>query len=226
MSQSKARWEHGQLPPTRVRGCVVRDLSSRGCHGLGLSPSRPQARRRVREAARRLSGAACACTVRVLCAVGAVPGPWRLGGQDPAGACGWGAGIGKGQRVGSGRRNDQGDGRWRRSQGALRAPQRSLGGLSRAPASRMLSLMIVFKLASIKHSHFKPTCCSSPRTGAFERRRYRSGGLGLLTPRRHPQPRLGPRRAWISRVLVRMSLLRQRRVESIGLVLSRLQVPA
>lgn len=47
-------------------------------------------------------GAACVCAVCVLCAAGAVTGPWSLGGQDPADACGWGWALGRGGRRGAG----------------------------------------------------------------------------------------------------------------------------
>lgn len=108
-------------PPPVSEAAVVRDLSSRGCRGLGLSPEQAAGTPAcTRSCASPFGG--CVSALCVCCVQGAVPGPWRLGGQDPAGACGWGVGIGKGQRVGSGRRNDQGDGRWRRSRGSEGPP--------------------------------------------------------------------------------------------------------
>ena len=89
-------------PPPVSEAAVVRDLSSRGCRGLGLSPEQAAGTPAcTRSCASPFGG--CVSALCVCCVQGAVPGPWRLGGQDPAGACGWGVGIGKGQRVGSGR---------------------------------------------------------------------------------------------------------------------------
>ena len=167
----------------------------------------------------------CVC-LRCVCAVCSWGCDWAVEpGWTGSRRCLWlGLGIGKRRLAGSRRRNNQGDGRWRRSLGS-EGPQRSQEGLT-GVSIQDTQLDDHIKSSVDQMSHFKPTCCSSPRTAVFEPRRHRFGGPGPLPSRRHPQPRSGPRRAWMSRVSVRMSLLRQRRIESVSLVLSQLQVPA